>query len=304
MDVSVIVVTYNSASCIRKCLASILAQTGVTFECIVVDNVSADNTRALVTEFKVRLIASPENVGYGRGNNLGFAASSGRYVYLLNPDAELEGTDALAKLCRAMDANPRWGIGGTLIRSPGAAAKTPPADQYPGQRHTRTDFSRLPGKIAWVMGASLVIRREIFTALEGFDPGFFHASEDTDLCLRARKQGWEIGSIDNVTICHIGQVSERETDPYELCKHKIAGMLRFRQKHYSQQDTLRLTRRDSYRARFRMLVHWLQSCYKPPRSIAWQKHRRYLAIWEVSRDFLRANKSSAARRPNVQASPK
>jgi GT2 family glycosyltransferase len=304
MDVSVIVVTYNSASCIRKCLTSVFAQTGVTFECVVVDNVSGDNSRTLAAEFPVRLIANAENVGYGRGNNQGFKASSGRYIYLLNPDAELEGNDALAKLCRAMDANPRWGICSTLIRSPEGDTESPPAYYYPGQRHTRSNFSELPGKIAWVLGASLMTRREVFTALEGFDSGFFHASEDTDLCLRARKQGWEIGYVDDVSVRHIGQVSERDVDPYELCKHKIAGMLRFRQKHYSPQDTLRLTRRDVYRARFRMFCHGLKSWFKPPRSIAWQKYRRYLAIWEVSRNFLRTNKLAAGREPHIQASLK
>lgn len=292
MDVSVIVVTYNSASCIRKCLASVFAQTGVPFECIVIDNASADDTRAAAAEFPVRLIASPENVGYGRGNNLGFAASSGRYVYLLNPDAQLDGSDALAKLCRAMDAHPRWGISGTLIRSPEGETESPPALQYPGQRHTRSDFSELPGKIAWVLGASLVVRREVFAALEGFDPGFFHASEDTDLCLRARKQGWEIGCVEAVTVRHIGQASERGLDPYELCKHKIAGILRFRGKHYSLPDTLRLTRRDAIRARFRMICHGLESWFKPPRSRAWQKYRQYLAIWEVSRNYLRSHKAT------------
>ena len=77
MDISVIVVTYNSADQIATCLQSVLAQTGVTFEVVVVDNASADNTLAQLANFEVRIIANQENVGFGRGNNLGFAASRG-----------------------------------------------------------------------------------------------------------------------------------------------------------------------------------------------------------------------------------
>lgn len=287
MDISVIIVTYNSADQIAACLRSVISQSGVAFEIIVVDNASKDDTLAQLARFNVRVIASTENLGFGRGNNLGFTSSSGRYIYLLNPDACLEGNDALKKMCQAMDANPRWGIAGTRVCSPAGKVESPPAYRYPGQRHTRSDFSKLPGKIAWVLGGSLGIRREVFSVLGGFDSEFFHASEDTDLCLRARKQGWEIGSLEDVTVYHIGQASERGQDPYELCKHKITGMLRFRQKHYSMSDTLRLTRRDVYRAGFRMICHRVEAWFQPPQSQAWQKHRQYLAIWEVSRKFLR-----------------
>ena len=112
MDISVISVTYNSERCIADCVKSVLSQRGVEFEAVVVDNASTDNTLARLKELKCRVIANPENVGFGLGNNLGFAATSGRYVFLLNPDARLVETNALANLCRLMDANPRWGMAG------------------------------------------------------------------------------------------------------------------------------------------------------------------------------------------------
>ena len=117
MDISVIVVTYNSANQIATCLQSVLKQTGVTFEVVVVDNASADTTLSQLANFDVRVIANQENLGFGRGNNLGFVTSCGRYIYLLNPDARLVGKNSLTELCRIMDANPRWGMAGTLIRS-------------------------------------------------------------------------------------------------------------------------------------------------------------------------------------------
>jgi len=291
MDISVISVTYNSERCIADCVSSVLSQRGVEFEIVVVDNASTDNTLARVKELKCHVITSKENVGFGRGNNLGFAATSGRYVFLLNPDARLVEADTLANLCRLMDAHPRWGMAGTGVRFPDGRPESPPATIYPGQRHVRRDFSKLPGKIAWVLGASMIIRRELFEKLDGFDPGFFLYSEETDFCLRLREIGFEIGFIPEVVVEHIGGASEDTRDPYEVSGRKLQGLLRFRQKHYSPDDCLWLAKRDLRRARFRMILNGLLARFQPPGSKSWQKHRLYRAIWEVSRGYLEARKT-------------
>lgn len=290
MDISVISVTYNSERCIADCVRSVRSQRGVEFEIVVVDNASTDNTLARLKALNCRVIASPENGGFGRGNNLGFAATSGRYVYLLNPDARLVETDALTNLCRLMDATPRWGMAGTMVRSSDGKPESPPAANYPGQRHVRRDFSNLPGKIAWVLGASMIIRRELYKKLGGFDPGFFLYSEETDFCLRMRETGFEIGHVPEISVEHIGGDSEDARDPYEVSAQKLKGLLRFRQKHYSPDDCLRLAKRDSRRARFRMIWNGLFARLQPPRSKSWQKQRRYRAIWEISRDYLKSRK--------------
>ncbi len=285
MDISVIIVTYNSADHIAGCLRSVMSQAGVTFETIVVDNASKDNTLAGLAGFNVRVIASGENLGFGSGCNLGFASSIGRHVYLLNPDSQLEGNDALAKLCRRMDANPQWGMAGTLVRAPSGELDSPPAFEYPGQRHVRRDFSKLPGQIAWV-SVTMIIRRALYEKLGGFDPGFFLYSEETDFCLRLREQGFEIGHVSEVTVNHVGGASAKPNDPYDLSARKLKGLLRFRQKHYSPEDCVLLAERDVMRARFRMIWYGILARLQPPHSTAWQKNRRYRAIWEVSRDHL------------------
>ena len=286
MDVSVIIVTYNSADAIAACLQSLMSQTGVTFETIVVDNASKDNTLAQLAGYQVHLIPSTENLGFGRGCNLGFNASRGHYVYLLNPDARLETNHALDTLCRMMNTHPEWGMAGTLVRSPTGHLESPPATEYPGQRHVRRDFSKLPGRIAWIIGASMVIRRELYEKLGGFDPGFFLYSEETDFCLRLRELGYEIGHVPDVTVRHIGGASAKLNDPYDLSAKKLKGLLRFRQKHYASEDCISLAKRDLLRARFRMIWYRILAGLQPPHSSAWQKNRRYRAIWEVSRDYL------------------
>lgn len=286
VDLSVIIVAYNSADCINACVESALAQSGVAFEVIVVDNASTDDTLKRLKGFDCRVIASPENLGFGRGCNLGFSHSSGRYVYFFNPDARLTENDSLAQLCRAMDANPQWGMAGTLVRPAAGEAGSPPATSYPGQRHTHRDFSQLPGKIAWVIGASMIVRRDLYEKLGGFDPAFFLYSEETDFCLRLRELGFEIGHVPAVVVEHIGGASEDLRDPYLVAGRKIRGLILFRRKHYAPDDCVLLAKRDLKRARFRTLWNGFLARLQPAGSKAWQKSRNYRAVWEASREYL------------------
>src|SRR5882724_10934580 len=138
MDVSVIIVTYNSASSIADCLTSVRAQQGLQYESIVIDNASSDTTVAIVraSQTNSTLIENRENVGFGRACNQGFAASNGRYIYLLNPDAQLVGADALATLCRAVSEHKNWGMAGSRVVS-SAGKWQHPATTYPDQSLVR-----------------------------------------------------------------------------------------------------------------------------------------------------------------------
>jgi len=290
MDISVVIVTYNSAGQIEDCLASLGRQTGVSFETIVVDNASQDDSLARARKFKrVQIIASPENLGFGRGCNLGFAASTGRYVYLLNPDTRLTDDRALTDVCRSMAAHPQWGMAGTRVRSADGHHEDQPATEYPGQRHVRHDFTRLPGRIAWILGASMIVRRELYTQLGGFDPDFFLYSEETDFCLRLRQAGHEIGQILEVAVEHVGGASEDSRDPYPSAARKLRGLIQFRQKHYAPADCIRLAKRDLLRAGFRAGWNDLLASVQPAHSQAWRKSRNYHAILDVSREYLRSS---------------
>jgi GT2 family glycosyltransferase len=286
VQITVIIVTFNSAACVGACLESILAQEGVAFEIIVVDNASTDDTLARLKAFPCRVIASPENLGFGRGNNLGFAVSRGRLIYLLNPDARLTRPDSLAVLSHRLDAEARWGMAGTLVRSADGQTESPPAAGYPGARHVRRDFSKLPGRIAWIVGASMIIRRELYEQIGGFDPRFFLYSEETDFCLRMRELGFEIGQVSDVCVNHIGAASEDPRDPYGVAERKLRGLILFRQKHYPQDDCARLARRDLRRARWRAFWNGWLARFQGNDSAAWRKSRNYRAIWAVSRDHL------------------
>jgi GT2 family glycosyltransferase len=290
MDVSIITVTYRSAECIAECINSVLRQEGVKLEMIIVDNASSDDTAKTLRGFtgQIKFLQNHDNVGFGRACNQGFVESKGRYVYFLNPDARLGQAEGLAKLCEFMDANPRVGMAGTgFLR--GSDKCSPPSTIYPGQRSARNDFERLPGKIAWVIAASIIVRRAVYSQMGGFDPDFFLYSEDTDFCLRLRKLGYEIGYLPAVEVSHIGGHSETDQDPYEVWLRRSNGMHLFWKKHFSPQDVARLIRRDKWRAGYRMSVYQLASLVQGQRSNVWKKHRRYKGIWTSCRLFSTAN---------------
>lgn len=288
MDVSVISVTYNSADYIGQCLASVRAQKGVQTEIIVVDNASADDTASVVrkTDPETHLILNRENLGFGRACNQGFAASQGRYIYLLNPDAQLVSPDALAVLCSALKEHAQWGMVGTILCSPGGEiVQAQPHLDYPSANRTSADFSSLPGKHAWVNGASMLLPREVYAALGGFDPDFFLYAEDTDLCLRLRKLGYELGFLETVEVRHIGGATELDRDPYDVWIQRTNALILFWKKHYPPEDVRRLVRRERLRSLYRMPLCALGALIQPRRSRAWQNLRQWQATWKACSQF-------------------
>ena len=285
-NISVIVVTYNSGKCIEACIQSIMRQKDASFEVIVVDNASADDTLKKLRKYSVSVIESKDNIGFGRACNVGFSQSHGKYILLLNPDAELEDEYGLQKICQNMERHPLWGLAGTKVVSLLGHLESPPAPWYPGQKYVRRDFSKLPGDIAWVIGASMVIRRDVYQALNGFDPDFFLYSEETDLCLRAREHGYEVGWMEDVLVQHIGGDSEKDLDLYDVSRRKLTGLLTFRSKHYAKDECVFLAKRDLNRACFRMISNRIQAIFRGRRSKYWAKYRMYRGIWAASRKHL------------------
>ena len=142
----------------------------------------------------------------------------------------------------------------------------------------------------------MLVRREAFAAVDGFDPGFFLYAEETDLCLRLRERGWEIGFVPEVTVRHIGGASEQGNDPYETRLRGMAGIHRFWAKHYPTDDVKRLVWRDWLRSNFRRRWYGITRRFHGPGSRAWLKHREYAAISEASRRFLGAGLGSVCGR--------
>lgn len=287
VTVSVIVVNYNTAAEVIDCLHSVLCQQDIDFDVWVVDNASFDDSiTRLQNTFgaRVQLIASPDNLGFGRANNLASAKAAGDYLYLLNPDAQLTDPHDLKHLVEFLQARPRCGLVGSHVIQQHRLIAT--ASQYPGQRHLKTTrgLQDLPGTIAWLQGSSMLISSACFRQMGGFDPDYFLYAEETDLCLRLRKAGYEIGVCPHVQVQHIGGASQRHAKIYDMRLRKQRGLYLFYAKHYSPDDARRLAKRAHLHSLLNLL--WLT-----PLSFCWPDKKikliRQRVIYQAAIEFLR-----------------
>jgi GT2 family glycosyltransferase len=280
-DISVVIVSYNTAHLLEDCLASVLASEGVSLEVFVVDNASCDESVALVRgRFpSVRLIVNAENCGFAAANNQALRECSGRSVVLLNPDTTVE-PSSLRTLLAFMEAHPSVGLAGPRVLNPDGTRQDSVSFRYPGHRYGAADLGQLPGEIACVMGACQIIAADFFRSLGGFDEDFFLYGEDQDLCLRIRQYGKEISVVNDATIRHHGGQSERDTLPEEVVRKKFRAEYLFYRKHYRAETIERIRRRQRTRTRWRFFLKRLLLPLSVNKMAALRKLRCYEVIDE------------------------
>ncbi len=244
--VTAIIVNYNTGEYAVACVRSLLTQHYRALSIIVVDNASTDGSVALLRSTfgnKIELIESPSNLGFGRANNLAALKVKTDYLLLVNPDAQLLTPDFTSELIAFMVQHPAVGIAGPIIQEPLKRRKiVPPKRHYPFQDRLRdkTFLQHLPGQYAWLLGACLCIRSDLYQKIAGFDPDYFLYGEDTDICLRARKAGFEIGYCEEAKLTHVGGASEVAAIPLDKFLRKQRGRYLFCLKHYSSSDVKRI----------------------------------------------------------------
>lgn len=281
MDVSIIIVSYNTADLTVACLESVFASQRVSYEVFVVDNASQDGSAGIVRKKfpEVRLVANEENRGFGAANNQALQECSGRYVIFLNPDTTVE-PNSFFKMAAYMDAHPKVGLAGPRVLNPDGTRQDSMSARYPGHRYGAADLGTLPGNIACVLGACQIASASLLREIGGFDEDFFLYGEDQDICLRIRKRGFEIGFIDDAAIMHHGGQSERTTLPAEVVRKKIRAELLFYHKHYRPETVRRLCKKQRRRAFWRILSIRLLMSMMPDKTEAQGKLARYRVIHE------------------------
>ena len=243
VDLSIVIISFNTEKLTRECIESVIKNTkGITYEFIVVDNDSKNGSVAMLKKFPVRLIANKDNRGFGQANNQGMEISNGRYVLLLNSDT-LVGSNVLANMVSWMDKNPKAGIascglrfkdgkiqgtGGyfpTLARVfawmsflddiPGIMKLIKPFHPMHGLSpfDKNIDFFRKEKQMDWVTGAFLLMRKEIYDEVGGFDKAYFMYVEEVDLCFRAKVAGWQVWYLPRWNIIHYGGASSTAEFP-------------------------------------------------------------------------------------------
>ena len=223
-DLAIIIVSTNEARWLEPCLSTVFDHAGdARLDVVVVDNESTDGTRELVeTRFPEARVVASSNRGFAHANNLGARASRARYVLFLNPDTEIvEGT--FGELVAALDERAETGLVGvrqltadgtlwptiryfpSISRSLGEALlseRWPARPRWAGERELDESLYDRESECDWTSGSFMLARREALLSAGLLDERFFIYSEEPDLCLRMKRDGWTVRHLPTMTIIH------------------------------------------------------------------------------------------------------
>lgn len=248
IDISFIIVTYNSVNFIGNCLNSIARQqsNNITSEVVLIDNASKDSTVEIVRKQfpQVILRENRENVGFAVAVNQAFSLSKGEHVLLLNPDTILK-DNFIGDLFSFLNSTPDASITGVKIVDENN--KHHPSSwknislltmimetllPYNISINLVTEKPNKPTKVENVSGACMYIHRDVFEAMNGFDERFFLYYEEIDFCRRANQSGYNVYYNPDIEVVHFAAKSssnDREAFFFNLYHNKLL----FIGKHYS-----------------------------------------------------------------------
>jgi GT2 family glycosyltransferase len=255
-DLSIIIVNYNTHDHLNKCLSSIYEFTkNLNYEIVVVDNNSSNRD---VEKFQnkypnVKFVFLKRNEGFGAGSNIGAKEAKGKNLAFLNPDIILK-ENSLYELFKYIENNIDVGIcSGLLTNNEGIPQYC--FNKFPGIKwEFHEAFGILQSKIIknllshsfivneekkefevdWFHGACIVIRKEIFLQIGGFDENIFLYYEDVDLCHRVKKLGFRIICLPYIRIFHYERSSVRSETGIRLYNyHMHKSKIYYMQKYFS-----------------------------------------------------------------------
>jgi GT2 family glycosyltransferase len=253
-DLSIVLVCWNNRDYLEPCLRS-LFEAGLRhrFDVVVVDNGSTDGSQAMVRETfpQVELIENDHNAGLSRASNQGIAATTGRYVLLLNDDT-LVNAASLDALVAFLDATPDAGAAGGRLLNPDGTFQAGSADfstlheeflmatglgerLWPGYPSYLDPEEVKAG--GWLSSACLLLRRDALAQVGLLDEEYFIYGDETDLQYRLQRAGWKVYYLPSVTTIHYGG---RSMDRWRRRKMVYRGKLLFYRKHYGSRRTTAL----------------------------------------------------------------
>lgn len=271
LDLGIVIVNWNTCDYLERCLETVYASEGnFTYAVVVVDNNSDDNSVAMVKEKfpQADLIASDENVGYPRGNNIGLrhlgyqdtagvSSDAPRYALLLNPDTELPPT-ALFEMTQFMDSHPDIGIAGpklvlldgsldkacrrgfptplvSFYHYSGLAKLFPTSERFGRYNMTFADEDQ-ELEVDSVVGAYMQVRKDAIEKVGLLDEIFFMYGEDLDWAYRIKEAGYKVWYYPRVTVLHVKRAasSKSKKAQFEFWR----AMLLFYRKHFRRTTPL------------------------------------------------------------------
>lgn len=258
--ISVVIVNYNASHLLGRAVEAALAS-AVPVEVFVVDNASTDESLGLLkarvgNDDRLHIIENHTNLGFAPGCNIALERTRGDYVVLLNPDCIVQ-PDALRRVVEALEADPRAGMAGCLVRNPDGteqagcrrAVPTPWRTVvrllhlnrvFPSHPRFRTFLLNLeplpeaPVPVEAISGAFMMVRRRAMQEVGLLDEGYFLHCDDLDWCMRFRAAGWNILFVPHAEATHYKGTSSRDR-PIFVEWHKHKGMVRFYRKFFRRQ---------------------------------------------------------------------
>ncbi len=231
--VSALIVSFNVREMLLESLRALQANSDLPIETLVVDNASVDGSAdAVEAEFPaVRVIRQESNIGFGAACNVGFEASSGRFVLLLNPDVTVL-PDCVGRLADFLLVRPDTGAAGPRLRRPDGSLDMAARRGFPtpatalyrlsglsrlfraSPRFNRYNMGHLPEseshEIDSGTAACLMVRRTAVEKVGLFDSDYFMYGEDIDLCFRLKQGGWKVVYLPIAEAVHIKGASTRQ----------------------------------------------------------------------------------------------
>lgn len=235
--VRIVVVAYHSGEALRAFLESLPKAGDGPFTVVVADNGAPEGHPTPVDDPAVTVLTMPGNVGYGAAANAGAQGATEPWLLVANPDV-VWSPSAIDTLLEAADRWPQAGAFGPRIL-------TPDRDLYPSARafpsvgrgighaafgwiwprnpwtraYRREHGEPREGETGWLSGSCMLLRREAFEAVGGFDTSYFMYCEDMDLCRRIAEAGWENVYVPSATVIHIGADSTKRHPRRMLAAH-------------------------------------------------------------------------------------
>ncbi len=256
MDLSIIIVNYNVKEFLQNLIHSIeKASTNLTKEIIIIDNASDDGSVDFIKEKfpQIKLIANQTNLGFGKANNIGLKQATGKYILLINPDT-LVAEDTFEKMIQFFESNKNIGLAGCKILNPDGTLQLACRRSFPGPW---TSFTKVTGlsnlfpnskifarynltyldenksyEVDAISGSFMMMRKEVYEKVGGFDEQFFMYGEDLDLCYRIQKAGYKVFYVHSTQIIHYKGESTKRSSIDET-KVFYSAMHLFVKKHLS-----------------------------------------------------------------------
>jgi len=268
LDLSIIIVNYNVKEFLQNLIHSIEKATlNITKEIIVVDNASDDGSNEFIKNNfpQIKLIANNKNLGFGKANNLGLKETLGKFILLINPDT-IVAEDTLEKMMEFFRKNPEAGLAGCKILNPDGTLQLACRRSFPGPWTSLTKVTGLSSlfpnskifarynltyldenqsyEVDAISGSFMMMKREVYEKVGGFDEQFFMYGEDLDLCYRIQKAGFKVFYVHSTQIIHYKGESTKRSSLDET-KVFYYAMHLFVKKHFSSSILVELILRSA-----------------------------------------------------------